>query len=70
MKIAEFKKEVKSLSTEDIAKRITTEKRELQRIKFAHALSPIEGPMAIRTKRRNIARLQTELRERDTKSQA
>jgi large subunit ribosomal protein L29 len=41
------------------------EKRNLQKLKFAHAISPIENPMKIRATRRLIARLNTELRAKE-----
>lgn len=57
--------EVKELSTDELKDRINEEKAALTRMKFAHAVSAIENPMKIRTTRKTIARLQTELRQRD-----
>ena len=53
--------EIKALSVEQIETYIRQERETLQRTKFAHAISQIENPIKIRTARRLIARLQTEL---------
>ena len=57
--------EIKDLTTEDIKEKIETEKAALTKMKMNHAVSPLENPMLIRTTRRNIARLMTELRKRE-----
>jgi large subunit ribosomal protein L29 len=53
--------EIKGLSAEQIQQSIKEEQNRLLRLKFAHAVSPIENPMRIRNSRRLIARLMTEL---------
>lgn len=55
--------EIKDLTTEEIREKIETEKAALTKMKMNHAVSPLENPMLIRTTRRNIARLMTELRK-------
>ena len=57
--------EIKDLTTEEIREKIETEKADLTKMKMNHAVSPLENPMLIRTTRRNIARLMTELRKRE-----
>ena len=37
--------EIRSLSVEEINQKIAGEKEALQKLKFAHAISPIENPM-------------------------
>lgn len=59
------KEEIKSLSKEELQEKIGQEQESLQKTKFAHAISPIENPMKIRSTRRLIARLQTELRAKE-----
>jgi large subunit ribosomal protein L29 len=54
-------KEIKGLTAEQIESSIKEEQNRLLRLKFAHAVSPIENPMRIRNSRRLIARLMTEL---------
>lgn len=53
--------EIKSLSIDELQERIVSEKENLQKLKFAHAISPIENPMKIRDVKRLIARMNTEL---------
>jgi large subunit ribosomal protein L29 len=53
--------EIKGLNAEQIQQSIKEEQNRLLRLKFAHAVSPIENPMRIRNSRRLIARLMTEL---------
>ena len=57
--------EIKDLTTGEIREKIETEKAALTKMKMNHAVSPLENPMLIRTTRRNIARLMTELRKRE-----
>lgn len=57
--------EIKDLTTEEIREKIETEKAALTKMKMNHAVSPLENPMLIRSTRRNIARLMTELRKRE-----
>ena len=57
--------EIKDLTTDEIREKIETEKAALTKQKMNHAVSPLENPMLIRTTRRNIARLMTELRKRE-----
>jgi len=57
--------EIKELSTEEIKDRIKEEKANLTKMKFGHAVSAIENPMQIRSLRKTIAQLNTELRTRE-----
>ncbi len=56
--------EVLELSTEEIAARISEERANLTKLKFAHAVSAIENPLRINKVRKDIARLNTELTNR------
>ncbi len=53
--------EIKALKIEDLKERLATEQESYKKLKFAHAISPIENPMQIKEARKLIARLQTEL---------
>ena len=53
------------MSTEDIVDRVKEEKASLNKMTLSHAVSPIENPMLIRSKRRTIARMLTELKSRE-----
>jgi large subunit ribosomal protein L29 len=54
--------EIRSLSESEIADRIAAEQENLTKLRFAHAISPIENPNKIKESRRFIARLQTILK--------
>lgn len=53
--------EINKLGVEELAKLIVNEQENLDRLKLAHAISPIENPMRIRQTRRLIARLNSAL---------
>ena len=45
--------------------KLREKKEALGKLKFAHAISPIENPMKIRESKKVIARLQTELKAKE-----
>jgi large subunit ribosomal protein L29 len=53
--------EIKALSVEEINQKLVSEREVMQKLKFAHAISPIENPMKIKDTRKLIARLETAL---------
>ena len=53
--------EIKSLNVAELEERILSEKENLLKLKFAHAISPIENPVKIKETKRLIARMYTEL---------
>ena len=59
--------EIKDLSTKDLAERIETEKAQLAKLKVQHAVSPVENPSIIKKNRRDIARMLTILRQKNSK---
>lgn len=58
------KTELKSLSVEQLNQQLVTERDRLQKLQFAHAITPIENPNRITQSRKEIARLLTELNSR------
>lgn len=60
--------EITALSVAELRDKIATEKETLQKLKFAHAVTPIENPMKVRESRKLIARLSTELRAKELNS--
>ena len=58
-------KEVKELTTAEIKERMDAQKTELAQMKLQHSISPLDNPLQIREVRKNIARLATELRQRE-----
>ncbi|MBX5439051.1 MAG: 50S ribosomal protein L29 [Thermoflavifilum sp.] len=67
--MAKTKIDVKTLSDQDLVQKIAEETLHLKRLRFSHAISPLENPMSIRQTRREIARLKTELRHRQILAQ-
>ena len=57
--------EIKELSTSDLIERLDSEKTMLVRLKLNHAISPLDNPQKINEARKTIARLMTELRNRE-----
>ena len=57
--------EVRELSTSDLIERIETETAKLQQMKMNHSITPLENPSQIKAARRDIARMKTELRQRE-----
>ena len=62
----DFNKGLKEMSEADLKARIQEDELRLKKLEFAHAISPLENPMSIRDLRRDVARLKTELRTRQT----
>ena len=58
-------KEIKELETKELAERIETEVAKYNQMKMNHAISPLENPSQIKLARRDIARMKTELRQRE-----
>jgi len=56
--------EIRALTTEELTQKIISENEAMQKLKFAHAISPIENPMKIRVTRKLIARLNTTLKQK------
>jgi len=59
--------ELRTLTVEELKQRLNSEKEQLQKLRFAHAVSPIENPMQIRHTRRLVARISTVLNEVENK---
>jgi large subunit ribosomal protein L29 len=57
--------EVKELSTAELQEKLGETKKSYTDLKLAHAISPLENPIQLRTVRRNVARLATELTKRE-----
>ena len=57
--------EIREMSTEDLKSKIDELTRERVNLRFRSATESIENPMRFRDLRRDIARMQTILRERE-----
>jgi ribosomal protein L29 len=53
--------EIKNLSVEDIKAKLVELRATYNKTRLAHKISPVENPIQIRDLRRTIARLETEL---------
>jgi large subunit ribosomal protein L29 len=62
----DFVKSIHSLNESDLIARIKEDELRLKKIKFAHTISPLENPVSIRGLRRDIARLKTELKKKQS----
>ncbi|MPM04553.1 50S ribosomal protein L29 [bioreactor metagenome] len=58
-------REIRELNNQEIQERMDAEKEQLVRLKLNHAISPLDNPLQIKEVRRTIARLATELRQRE-----
>lgn len=58
--------EIKQLSVEELKKRLSDEEDNLANLRFQLATSQLESPIKVRTVRRDIARIKTLIRERET----
>ena len=59
------KKEIKELSVEGLKLKFAEFKKEHANLKIAHFVTPLENPLQIRKVRRTVARLATELTNRE-----
>ena len=58
-------KEIKELETKDLVEKVEAEVVKYNQMKLNHAISPLENPSEIKAIRRDIARMKTELRQRE-----
>ncbi|NDC40870.1 MAG: 50S ribosomal protein L29 [Chitinophagia bacterium] len=59
------RQDYRSLDNEALVNKIEDEQLRLKRLKFSHAVNPIENPLSIKIVRREIARMKTENRKRE-----
>jgi len=57
--------EIKKLSDADLVEAFETTKQKVTELKMAHTLTPLENPMQIRTQRRTVARMSSEISKRN-----
>ncbi len=56
---------IREMSTGELHERLEEERKQLQKLKMNHAVSPLENPMKIKDYRKTVARIITELRKRE-----
>ena len=57
--------EIKKLSVEELTEKLAEFKKQHVDLKMAHFVTPLENPLQIRKVRRTVARLATELTNRE-----
>lgn len=60
----DFVNSLKDLSAEDLSAKIKEDELRMKKLTFAHAIAPLENPQSIRSLRRDIARLKTQLKKK------
>lgn len=61
--------EIKELSTKELMERVEAETLALNQMVVNHSISPLDSPARIKQQRRMIARMKTELRQRELNKQ-
>ena len=64
----DFLRSIKEMNEADLKSRILEDELRLKKLTFAHAVSPLENPMTIRGVRKDLARLKTELKNKQTQA--
>lgn len=59
------KEEIKEMTTADLRDRLEVMEKDYAQLKINHAISPVDNPAKITADRRMIARVKTELRQRE-----
>ncbi|MBO5823579.1 MAG: 50S ribosomal protein L29 [Prevotella sp.] len=57
--------ELKGLETKELVEKVEAAVADYNQMKLNHAISPMENPSVIKAARRDIARMRTELRQRE-----
>ena len=57
--------EIKELSTADLQEQHANLQKNYTDLKMAHAITPLENPLQLRSLRRTVARIATELTKRE-----
>ena len=65
MKSKEFNIKLISLSTEELHEMLDNIQAELKKLKINHKTAELENPLEIRFVRRNVARINTEIKKRE-----
>ena len=57
--------ELKDLTLVELQDKLQDTRSTLDKLRFNHTVSPIDNPMQLRSKRKEVARILTELRKRE-----
>ena len=61
-------KELKNLSSEELAKKLDELKKDLFMLRMQHATNQLDNPLQIAVVKKDIARIKTIIRENETKN--
>lgn len=56
--------ELKELTNQELREKLVEEKLNLTKTRLAHAVTPLENPIKLRSMRKDVARINTEMRRR------
>ncbi|MEX2597129.1 MAG: 50S ribosomal protein L29 [Salibacteraceae bacterium] len=60
---------IREMTTDEVQDALSNERESLAKMRMQHAISPLENPLVLNTKRKIIARLLTELTKRSKEAQ-
>ena len=63
-------KEIHEMTNEELVSKLDNLKEELFNLRFRHATGQLENPCVLSSVKKDIARVKTELREREIKAKA
>ena len=62
--------EIKELTTQELQEKLVEEKGNLAKLRLTHTVSQLENPLKLRDTRKDIARIETELRTRQLQGES
>ncbi len=62
-KKVDFVKTLNGMNEAELTAKIKEDEMRIKKLSFAHSLNPLDNPQSIRSLRRDIARLKTQLRK-------
>ena len=62
-KKVDFVKTLNGMNEAELTAKINEDEMRIKKLTFAHSLNPLDNPQSIRSLRRDIARLKTQLRK-------
>ena len=63
-------REIHDMTNDELATKLNSLKEELFNLRFRHATGQLENPCVLSSVRKDIARVKTEIREREIKAKA
>jgi large subunit ribosomal protein L29 len=60
---------IREMTTEEVQDALEVARESLEKMRMQHTISPLENPMVLKEKRKEVARLLTELTKRSKEAQ-